>query len=246
VLPDDASGPVTIEIAAADGRLVRRFASGDAPKRPEAEVYFADLWLGEPVRPRARAGHNRFVWDLRLAPPRALAPEYSIAAVPGVPTPALPQGSFVLPGRYEARLIVGGKTLRQPFEVEMDPRLKASEKLQSLFDFQTAVAAELERSATLDQAMAAAEERLRAQKVGRARAEAALADLGKLRTEGAETAAAWNGALASLASDLESADAVPTEPQRRLLSESREAIDRALGRWESFRKLRLSRVLPSP
>lgn len=247
VLPDDVSGPVTIEIAAGGGAVVRRFASDDTPKRPQAEVYFADLWLGEPVRPPARAGHNRFVWDLRLAAPRAVAPEYSIAAVPGLPTPALPQGAFVLPGRYEARLVVGGRTLRQPFEVGLDPRVQASaEDLRSLLEFQTAVAAELARAAQLDEAMAAAEERLRAQKTRPAKGEAALADLGKLRSDGGKTPAALNGVLASLATDLESADAAPTEPQRRLLSESREGIDRAIARWESFQKLRLSRALPLP
>jgi hypothetical protein len=247
LLPDDVSGPVTIEIAAAEGQLVRRFASDNAVERPQAEVYFANLWLGGPVLPPTRAGHNRFVWDLRLAAPRAVAPEYSIAAVPGVPTPALPQGAFVLPGRYEARLVVSGKTLRQPFEVALDPRLKTSaEDLRSLLDFQTAVAAELARSAQLDEAMAAAEERLKAGKAGGAKRDAALGDLGRLRSDGGETPAALNGVLASLVTDLESADAAPTEPQQRLLTESRERIDRAAARWEKFRKARPSSVLPPP
>src|SRR6185295_18216934 len=127
--PENLPRPVTLEIATAEGQVVRRFASNDAPTRAVAEVYFADAWLGEPAPLPTRPGHNRFIWDLRLPAPRALAPEYSIAAVPGVPTQALPQGAFVLPGRYEARLTAGGETLRQPFEVTLDPRVKAAEDL---------------------------------------------------------------------------------------------------------------------
>ena len=253
--PDDVPRPVTLEIATAEGQVVRRFASDDTPRRAAAEVYFADLWLGAPARLPARPGHNRFTWDLRLPAPRALAPEYSIAAVPGVPTQALPQGAFVLPGRYEARLISGGKTLSQSFEVTLDPRVKtAAEDLRSLLDLQGALSAELARSADLDEAMAATEQRLKAAgegekgKAGAAKREAALAEIGTLRREGSETPAALNGDLATLAADLESADAPPTEPQRLLLAESRQRIDRAAARWDAFLKKQpeISKPVPRP
>jgi TolB-like protein len=120
VLAQAPGSPVVIEIAASDGTVVRRFSSGDQPKRPNAEVYFADLWLAPVAVPTARAGHNRFVWDLRYLAPRALEYEYSIAAVPRGAV-ATPQGAFVLPGRYEVRLTVDGKTLREPLTVVMDP-----------------------------------------------------------------------------------------------------------------------------
>ncbi len=252
-IPADVLRPVTLEIATAEGRVVRRFASDDTPKRAAAEVYFADAWLGEPARLPGRPGHNRFTWDLRLPAPRAVAPEYSIAAVPGLPTPALPQGAFVLPGRYEARLIVGGETLRQSFEVILDPRVKtAAEDLRSLLDFQGALSAELARSSDLDEAMAATEQGLKASgegakgKAGAAKREAALAEIGALRREGSETPAALNGALAALATDLESVDAAPTEPQRLLLAESRQRIDRAAARWDAFLKKQPDISKPAP
>jgi photosystem II stability/assembly factor-like uncharacterized protein len=244
-IPADVLRLMTLEIATAEGQVVRRFASDDAPKRATAEVYFADAWLGEPARLPGRPGHNRFTWDLRLPAPRAIAPEYSIAAVPGLPTEALPQGAFVLPGRYEARLIAGGKTLRQSFEVTLDPRVKtAAEDLRSLLDFQGALSAELARSADLDEAMAAMEQRLKPAGEGStgkgatARREAALAAIGALRREGSGTPAALNGVLATLATDLESVDAAPTEPQRLLLAESRQQIDRAAARWDAFTRNR--------
>ena len=36
----------------------------------------------------------------------------------------LPRGPLVLPGLYEVRLTVDGKTSRQPLTVKMDPRVK--------------------------------------------------------------------------------------------------------------------------
>ncbi len=76
VLARGASTPVVIEIAAPDGAIVRRFSSADVPHRPNAEVYFAERWLAPPAVPSALSGHNRFVWDLRSPPPRAL--EYQV------------------------------------------------------------------------------------------------------------------------------------------------------------------------
>lgn len=217
VLAEAPRGPVTIEIAAADGTVVRRFASDENPPASPAEVYFAPLWLGPPARPGARAGHNRFVWDLRYPAPRAIAPEYSIAAVPGRPTPALPLGALVLPGTYEVRLAVDGRTVRQPLTVVMDPRVNASPgDLQSLLAFQREVESALARSAELAAASKAAAKK------------AAPGGPAVPRDEDPEQV---NGVLATLATDLESADAPPTDAQRQVLSTYREA----LGRFEARR-----------
>lgn len=188
VLPAGLGGAVVIEVLDATGDLVRRFRSDETPEPPAARVYFADLWLGPPPRPAAGPGHHRFVWDLRYPAPPTLESEYSIAAVPGRPTPTRPEGAFVLPGRYEVRLSAGGTTVSQPLEVAMDPRVAAPpEDLASLLDFQRQVAAALERAVAL-----------------------ACEDV-----DGAESVA---GVLTSLASDLESADAAPTLAQRELFA----------------------------
>jgi photosystem II stability/assembly factor-like uncharacterized protein len=197
VLPAGSSGPVTIEIVDERGELVRRFQSDEEPPKPNAGVYFADLWLGAPPRPGAGEGHHRFVWDLRYPAPPTLESEYSIAAVPGRPTPVLPQGALVLPGRYEVRLTAGGRTVSQTLEVAMDPRVETSaEDLAVLLDFQRQVAAALER---------------------------AVARAG----EGDEVAKAVAGTLTSLASDLESADAAPTRAQRELFAAESERLANA-------------------
>src|SRR4029079_9136509 len=94
--------------------------------RREEVHSFHDDCLQPPAALPTRAGHNRFVWDLRTSRPRVLEYEYSIAAVPGADTPELPQGLFVLPGKYQVRLTVDGKTSSQPLTVAMDPRSNAS------------------------------------------------------------------------------------------------------------------------
>jgi photosystem II stability/assembly factor-like uncharacterized protein len=248
VLPQAPSGPVVLEIALPDGVTVRRFASDEAPARPPAEVYFAERWLAPPAVPTTRAGHNRFVWDLRQPAPRTLAPDYSIAAVPGGAT-TTPAGALVLPGRYEVRLTVNGQTLRQPLEVRMDPRSQASmADLQALLTMQREVEAQLDRSAQLAAAVAGARKRLRAAldgaktKAARARAQDALAELDRLlaRNDGGPESA--NANLTSLAQDLESADAAPTAPQHEVLTSARDELARFESGWRGFTAGALARV----
>ncbi len=189
LLPDGIEGPVAIEIADSDGRVLRRFSSDEAPAEPEARVYFADVWLGEPSLPGTGPGHHRFVWDLRLAPPETLGGSYSIAAVPGRPTPVEPEGAFVTPGSYEVRLHAGGRVATEPLQVVMDPRVQVpAGALDELLSFQLEVAAALERAVT------------------------------SVREDESEAVREAAGALTDLAADLERSDAPPTAPQRAVLS----------------------------
>jgi len=78
---------------------------------------------------------NRYVWDLRYPSPDAIQHMYPISAS-YESTHAEPQGPFVVPGKYEVRLMVDGKTYKQPLTVEMDPRVKvARAALQQQLDF---------------------------------------------------------------------------------------------------------------
>jgi photosystem II stability/assembly factor-like uncharacterized protein len=147
-LPAAPAGPLTLEILGPGGEPVRRFRSDDPPERLAADAYFAELWRPAPAALPARTGHNRFVWDLRYARPRAHEYEYSIAALPGRPTPLLPQGPFVLPGTYEVRITgAGEERLTQKLTVAQDPRRRESAaELKALLDFQRQVIAALERA----------------------------------------------------------------------------------------------------
>ena len=199
VLPPAVQGPVALEIVDRQGRTVRRFASDETPKRAGANQYFDGDWLQPPAPLPARAGHNRFVWNLRTPRPLALDYDYSIAAVPGADTPEVPQGMLVLPGTYEVHLTVDGRTLSQPLTVAMDPRVNTpAADLTAQRDFYDAVTKAMEEAT-----------------------EAHEKSSGEAK-EGIATAAS---VLSALATDVEACDCAPTAPQRAVFETYRKRLD---------------------
>jgi photosystem II stability/assembly factor-like uncharacterized protein len=247
LLPAGTSGPVTLEIVDAQGHVVRSFASGEAPKRPEAGQYFADDWLQAPTALPASPGHNRFVWDLRGPRPRALEYEYSIAAVPGADTPELPQGLFALPGTYQVRLTVGGRTSSQPLTVAMDPRVQTPRAdLEAQHTMYTAVAESMARLTDAQVELQEISDRLKtlatAEGPLREQAQRAQADLasfqgggrGRRAARGEDNLAAIAGVLSPLATDLEGADSAPTGPQREVFDLYKKRLDTSLAKWQGL------------
>ncbi|MGH9400894.1 MAG: WD40/YVTN/BNR-like repeat-containing protein [Terriglobia bacterium] len=116
-------GQVALEILDSQGNLVRRYQSGAAPQPVKGPLEFPRYWLRPPMPLTTNAGLNRFVWDLRYATPPAIAPSYTMHAVFGENTPALPFGPLALPGNYTVRLIVAGHNYDQTLTVKMDPRV---------------------------------------------------------------------------------------------------------------------------
>jgi photosystem II stability/assembly factor-like uncharacterized protein len=106
------SEEITLEFLDAKGQIVRRFSSRERPETPRRPGAVADVWLTPPPQLTARAGLNRFVWDLRYA-------------VPG-PAGDDERGPHVLPGLYQARLTVSGRSYTQPLTITLDPRSKAT------------------------------------------------------------------------------------------------------------------------
>jgi hypothetical protein len=243
----EPSGPVVLEIVDDGGQVVRSFRSDEAPPRPEAEAYFPENWMLPPAPLPARAGHNRFVWNLRTDRPRTLEYEYSIAAVPGADTPALPQGIFALPGRYTLRLSSGGKALEQPLDIDIDPRVHVSrETLVEQFEFYREVVDSLERATDARLELREVGERLEelAREAEAGRESSDSAERGRALAEeltafegggGDEDIAAIAGVLGSLATDVESADGPPTEPQREVQTTYTERLDAAITRWQALR-----------
>jgi photosystem II stability/assembly factor-like uncharacterized protein len=117
------AGHVTLEILDGTGGAVRRYASTDEPERVDADsLRYPLYWLQPPRALSAQAGHHRFVWDLRYAPPPGAERELSIAATYRN-TPTSPRGPFVPPGHYTVRLTVDGTATERSLEVRMDPRV---------------------------------------------------------------------------------------------------------------------------
>jgi hypothetical protein len=109
---------VKIEILDAAGTIIRSF-TGDKPKNEPKKADEDDDEDGPPKlkMPTTAAGLNRYEWDLRYPG----STEFKGMIMWGArPT----NGPLALPGQYQVRLTVGGKSITHPFEVRLDPRLK--------------------------------------------------------------------------------------------------------------------------
>jgi photosystem II stability/assembly factor-like uncharacterized protein len=111
---------ITLEVLDARGQLVRRYSP--AKEGTEESSFRAAESL------RTGAGTNRFIWDLRheaIRPPEGTDEDFGYS-----------EGPTAVPGNYQLRLTVAGKTYTQPLEVKLDPRVEVSQAdLQKQFDF---------------------------------------------------------------------------------------------------------------
>ena len=144
---------VKVEIYDSRGNLVRSYASSAAASL-DYRINVPDYWLAAAaVLPKGRGSH-RFVWNLRYPDPQQLLYtyygvhvnyfEYTLAdhAIPHNTPWHEPEGPMVVPGPYEIRLTVDGKTLRRPILVKLDPRLHySSQELQRQLDLLKKIAA---------------------------------------------------------------------------------------------------------
>ena len=112
----DSTTAVTLEFLDARGVVLRKYAAGAT-----APVAGGRGGRGAGNGPKLTpvAGLNAFQWDLRSEPPTAL---------PGNPNifGGGTSGFEATPGRYQARLTVGGTVLTQSFDVRADPRSTAT------------------------------------------------------------------------------------------------------------------------
>jgi photosystem II stability/assembly factor-like uncharacterized protein len=138
---------VSLEILDSSGKVVRRFSSADQTPSAPTNVPIPSYWFVPPPKLETTAGEHRFVWDLRYPDPPSLRKNYDISAVYATGVHALPRGPLVLPGEYQVRLTVDGKTYTQPLTVKLDPRLKVSAaELQKQFDLEMQIAAAMQQA----------------------------------------------------------------------------------------------------
>ena len=246
------STPVVLEIADAQGNVVRRFYSSDVPPPVDfSQLAFPSYWVAVPRILGKSAGENRFVWDLRYPTPQWMFHEYSMAAIVKE-TSVAPQGPRVLPGEYEVRLTVNRQTYRQPLEVKEDPRVSTSAA-----DLQRQLQLELRITGAVAKDMAAYNDisAVRKQlgslqkeaggKPSSAKVASAAAALdAKLATlagaspigGGASSLATLNGTLAALLNAVESADAAPTAQSYALFGETERSLETLLASWEKIQQ----------
>lgn len=128
-IPKNVNGEVALEIADANGNLVRRYSSNDTfYKVPPVNIPL--YWIRPQQILSPKEGAHRFVWDLHYTPVNT-PPSFPIAAIYMNTAPS-PTSPWVMPGTYTVKLIVNGKQYREPILVKMDPRVKTSIKYLQL------------------------------------------------------------------------------------------------------------------
>ena len=262
-----ASGPVTLEILTATGRLVRRYTSIDTPA-PIPDMSAAPVplhWYRPPQLLAATAGMHRFHWDLRYQPLAEAGGRggLSIQAVPFNSTPA-PTAPLVPPGTYTVKLTAGGRSYTQPLTVKQDPRVRTpAVSLNQLYTMMRGSYADAaDASAALDSARALREEVTRRRAGSSDAVNAALATFEKSldavigaapatsggrgggRGAGASSPADSLGGvvstLSALARELGAADTQPTAEQVKAVTAARASARRLLTRWGSVSTTELS------
>lgn len=129
-LKDAPTGKITLEFLDDQGAVIRTYSSEPAP--PDTLTTPADSirarigavardslahWPTDSVL-SARAGSQRFVWDMRYREAKQL--KNTVVDEGTLSGPVIP------PGRYGVRLIVGTDTMSRRFEVVADPRATSS------------------------------------------------------------------------------------------------------------------------
>jgi photosystem II stability/assembly factor-like uncharacterized protein len=130
-------GEVMLEILDSSGKTIRKYSSNkteepEEPRNPE------DKKLEKQIK--VEAGLNRFIWDLRYQEADRVPGYYLFEYRQGA------HGPFAMPGKYQVRLTVNGKSQTEPFEVKLDPRVNVAQAdLQKQFDLALQIRDELSR-----------------------------------------------------------------------------------------------------
>jgi photosystem II stability/assembly factor-like uncharacterized protein len=259
-LKSAASGPITIEVFDAAGKLVRRYSSDDRIDLPDPATAPVPLYWYRPPQVLSTApGMRRFIWDLHYQPISGAGGRggLPIAAVAHNTVPA-PNSPWVAPGQYTVKLTVNGRSYTQPLTVKIDPRVNTppaglSEQfrlsklmydgiqetqaaLQQLRAIRAQVKAAQERTgqSTLSQALSAFDQKAAALEGGGFGGGRGGGGFGAA-AGGPETLASISGSLGSLMGLLQGADRAPTSQAAAAVAERRQALSALMARWTALK-----------
>jgi photosystem II stability/assembly factor-like uncharacterized protein len=130
---------VKLEIFDGQGSLLRSLSSDDREERKRARLAVAERWLPKPQKLERGSGMHRFIWDLVCCQTSAGPQEAEEDDEHGAT-----RAPRVVPGMYEVRLTVDGKTRMQPLKLVMDPRSMATaEELERQYQLSRQMFAEI-------------------------------------------------------------------------------------------------------
>ncbi len=237
---------ITMEILNSSGRVIRKYPKKEEPASDEEEDFFSrDRNAGGLP---ADTGLNRFVWDLRYE---------AATKVPHAPLwGGNTDGPEALPGAYQVRLTVLGKSYTASLEIKADPRLKIGQQdLAKQFDLLLKIRDKVtETDDTIIQIRDLREQIHTINKRLKSDARAkAIADAGKtLDTEMTEVEEALiqtkaksgqdvlnfpvrlNNHLVALSGVVGSADSAPTKQSYEVFDMLSKAVDEQLAKWKAI------------
>src|SRR6266851_5365663 len=251
-LKEEPKEPAKLEILDSQGKVIRSYTSEEKKKEEAPEEWERDA--PEEHIP-AKAGLNRFTWDLRYEVPAKIPLVVYDAGDPIAP--------LVLPGAYQVRLTVAGKSQVAPFEVKMDPRVQASaDDLRKQFDLLLKMRDRLDEMNKIILAIRETRAQLQSieKRLGSADSEkplvAASADLrkkmgaieeeliqvnGKSTEDFANYPVKLDGKFSALQNLVDSADTAPTAAELAVFAELDQRLEAQLVKWREV----LSKDLPA-
>jgi photosystem II stability/assembly factor-like uncharacterized protein len=112
-----AASNVKLEILDAQQNLVQRLSSEDRHSEKHAPLPIAERWFPKPEALSTTPGTHRFMWNLG----------WGSGGEPNLDEDdSTPSGPRVVPGTYQLRMTVDGRTQSQSLKVMMDPRSPAT------------------------------------------------------------------------------------------------------------------------
>jgi photosystem II stability/assembly factor-like uncharacterized protein len=253
-LPSPASA-VRLEVFDAQQNLVRKFSSEDHPAEEQSTPKYlplpvAERWFTKPEVLEKAAGMHRFVWNLTWGssggPSADEEAEYRN-----------PSGPKAVPGIYQVRLTVDGKTQTQSLKVIMDPRSPATPEVltqqlelgQRIFGETIEARRALAEISSVQKQLADIQQKLGAQS---AQLKSALAEaqsgVGKILTnkeravdEGPGLQDAYMG-LASALRVVENGDRAVPSQAIAVYKESSQQVKARIAEWARFKQTRLAQL----
>ncbi|HML17745.1 MAG TPA: hypothetical protein VK419_11995 [Bryobacteraceae bacterium] len=243
------ASPVTLEVFDHLGKSVRTYSSDDKPEAVNPnELNVPTYWVRMPKALPAEAGMHRWVWDLRLRPPDALAHTYPISAIYH-DTPRYPLGPWVMPGAYTIKLTVDGKTYTQMLTVKMDPRNKTGVTgLMEQYTLATKVWSAMNEDYAAIQQIRKVRAELSQRRENGAAVANGIADLdqklaaiegaggggrGRGGAAGGDTLSRLNAELSQILEIVAESDQTPTVQAAAAVAELRKSLDGKLAKWNA-------------
>jgi hypothetical protein len=245
-----SASAIRLEFFDAQKNLVRKFSSEDPVTGKHPPLPVAERWFPKPEVLEKAAGTHRFVWNLTWGSSGGPSADED-AEIPN------PRGPKAVPGIYQVRLTVDGKTQSEPLKVIMDPRSPATSEVlaqqlklgRQMFGETIEARRVLAEIASVQKQLAEVQQKLGAQS---SELKSALAEvgsaIGKILTNKEHTADEGPGlqdAYAGLASALrvvESGDRAVPSQAIAVYQESSQQVMARIAEWVRFKQTRLAQI----